>query len=85
MSKPDGNVELTLHAGPVLHVLEDVDRLLAVTVDVDWTPVHLRERLQDIHQEKNLAIPFNHLRERLPDQEIKKWTMQYYEFAAQLQ
>ena len=54
VSKPDGNIELTLHAGPVLHVLEDVDWLLAVAVDVDWTAIHLREGLQEItDQEMN--------------------------------
>ena len=45
--KPDGNVQFTLNAGPVLDVLEDVDWLLAVAVDVDRTPVHLGERLCD--------------------------------------
>ena len=47
--KPDGNVEFTLHPGSVLDVLEDVDWLLAVAVDVDRTPVHLRQRLTDLN------------------------------------
>ena len=56
VSKPDRNVELTLNAGPVLHVLEDVDWLLAVAVDVDWTPVHLRERLTEIKDQWTIYV-----------------------------
>ena len=61
--KPDGNVELTLHPGPVLDVLEDVDWLLAVAVDVDRTTVHLRESLHEEKEVKqvNIFIERHHL------------------------
>ena len=53
-SKPNGNVEFALHPGPVLDVLEDVDRLLAVAVDVDRTPVHLGQCLTDLNHQPEL-------------------------------